>query len=68
MTARSMRRALTLLCKRLFLLTTVDWADYRSAVVLSCAEDLRDVAQPGSALAWGARGRGFESRRPDFEH
>ena len=25
----------------------------------------RDVAQPGSALAWGARGRGFESRRPD---
>ncbi len=26
---------------------------------------LRGVAQPGSALAWGARGRGFESRRPD---
>jgi hypothetical protein len=26
---------------------------------------LRDVAQPGSALAWGARGRGFKSRRPD---
>jgi hypothetical protein len=25
----------------------------------------RDVAQPGSALAWGARGREFESRRPD---
>jgi hypothetical protein len=25
----------------------------------------RDVAQPGSALAWGARGRGFKSRRPD---
>jgi hypothetical protein len=23
------------------------------------------VAQPGSALAWGARGREFESRRPD---
>ena len=23
------------------------------------------MAQPGSALAWGARGRGFESRRPD---
>ncbi|MEY3476117.1 MAG: hypothetical protein RLY65_517, partial [Pseudomonadota bacterium] len=26
---------------------------------------LRGVAQPGSALAWGARGREFESRRPD---
>jgi hypothetical protein len=23
------------------------------------------VAQPGSALAWGARGRKFESCRPD---
>ncbi len=26
---------------------------------------VRGVAQPGSALAWGARGREFESRRPD---
>ena len=26
----------------------------------------RDVAQPGSALAWGARGREFKSRRPDI--
>ena len=25
----------------------------------------RDVAQSGSVLAWGARGRGFESRLPD---
>ncbi len=25
----------------------------------------RDVAQPGSALAWGARGQGFKSLRPD---
>ncbi len=25
----------------------------------------RGVAQPGSALAWGARGPGFESRHPD---
>ena len=25
----------------------------------------RAVAQPGSALAWGARGREFESLRPD---
>jgi hypothetical protein len=27
----------------------------------------RDVAQPGSALAWGARGRKFESCRPDLQ-
>ncbi len=26
---------------------------------------VRDVAQPGSVLAWGARGRKFESCRPD---
>ena len=26
---------------------------------------VRAVAQSGSALAWGARGRGFESRQPD---
>ena len=25
----------------------------------------RGVAQPGSVLAWGARGRVFESHRPD---
>ena len=29
----------------------------------SCKQ--RSVAQPGSALAWGARGRGFKSRRSD---
>ena len=28
---------------------------------------VRDVAQPGSALAWGARGRWFESSRPDLK-
>jgi hypothetical protein len=28
---------------------------------------VRDVAQPGSALAWGARGRKFESCRPDTD-
>jgi hypothetical protein len=27
--------------------------------------DFRDVAQPGSALAWGASGRRFKSGRPD---
>ena len=26
----------------------------------------RAVAQSGSALAWGVRGPGFDSRRPDF--
>jgi hypothetical protein len=26
---------------------------------------VRGVAQPGSALVWGASGRGFKSRRPD---
>jgi hypothetical protein len=26
----------------------------------------RDVAQPGSVLAWGARGRKFESCHPDI--
>src|SRR5215472_915112 len=28
-------------------------------------EPRRDVAQPGRALAWGARGRQFKSARPD---
>ena len=28
-------------------------------------ERVRGVAQPGSALAWGARGRRFKSFRPD---
>ena len=31
----------------------------------SSVERCRDVAQPGSALDWGSRGRGFESRHPD---
>ena len=29
------------------------------------AKFIRDVAQPGSVLAWGARGRWFESSHPD---
>ena len=28
-------------------------------------EYIRDVVQPGRALAWGARSRRFESSRPD---
>ena len=35
-----------------------NYANHRFAI-------FRDVAQPGSALAWGARGREFESRHPD---
>lgn len=31
-----------------------------------CNLFFRDVAQPGSVLAWGARGRWFESSHPDF--
>jgi hypothetical protein len=29
------------------------------------AQPSRSVAQPGSALRWGCRGRGFESHRSD---
>lgn len=32
---------------------------------LLCRESLRDVAQPGSALRSGRRGRKFESCHPD---
>ena len=32
-----------------------------------CIPGKRVVAQPGSALAWGARGRWFESSPPDFQ-
>lgn len=31
----------------------------------SCHKRIRDVVQPGRALAWGARSRRFESSRPD---
>ena len=31
-------------------------------------EVIRDVAQPGSAFAWGASGRWFESSHPDQPH
>ena len=35
------------------------------AIVLGSVEDGRDVAQFGSALDWGSRGRRFKSGRPD---
>ena len=34
---------------------------YKNIVVIG-----RGVAQPGSALEWGSRGRWFKSSRPDF--
>jgi hypothetical protein len=30
------------------------------------AEKIQEKVRKGSAFGWGARGRGFESRRPDF--
>jgi hypothetical protein len=53
------------------------WADRRGggagrhgrgrgcAIVLGSVTDGRDVAQFGSALDWGSRGRRFKSGRPD---
>ena len=50
------------------------WAGKYTLIVKGCwistifatqNRNIRDVAQPGSALAWGARGRKFESCRPD---
>lgn len=38
------------------------------AVGASGSDRHRDVAQFGSALDWGSRGRGFKSRRPDRRH
>ena len=40
------------------LLPLIHWIAY-------IVEYVRNVAQPGSALFWGDRGRGFESRRSD---
>src|SRR5215208_2481052 len=37
-----------------------------SIVLLKAGLTTRDVAQPGSALPWGGRGRWFKSSRPDF--
>ena len=34
--------------------------------LLSSEAIIRDVAQPGSALDWGSRGRWFKSSRPDY--
>ena len=39
-----------------------EWSDES---ISSAWNKYRDVAQSGSVLAWGARGRGFESRHPD---
>ena len=39
----------------------------RCAIVIGSVMDGRDVAQFGSALDWGSRGRRFKSCRPDGE-
>jgi hypothetical protein len=39
---------------------------YKIVFDLIYLQNIRDVAQPGSVLAWGARGRWFESSHPDF--
>ena len=44
--------------------SVVHW-NYPEAGSTEPATLCRDVAQPGRALAWGARGRQFESARPD---
>ena len=38
----------------------------RSRGTITAPWYFRDVAQSGSALQWGCRGRGFKSRRPDW--
>jgi hypothetical protein len=43
----------------------VEFESRNPSVAICGSEFHRDVAQPGSALAWGARGREFKSRRPD---
>ena len=35
-------------------------------MILYICTAFRDVAQPGSVLVWGTRGRWFESSHPDF--
>ncbi len=44
---------------------TISALRYNSDLSYLGATRVRGVAQPGSVLAWGARGREFESRRPD---
>src|SRR5215831_19889190 len=43
-------------------------AGARCAIVIGSVMDGRDVAQFGSALDWGSRGRRFKSGRPDAAH
>lgn len=49
------------LCVKLFLLCV--FFNYFCSLGIS-----RDVAQLGSVLAWGARGRRFKSCHPDIEY
>ncbi len=40
----------------------------RTTILQSLASLRRAVAQLGSALEWGSRGRGFESRQPESQY
>ena len=53
---------LIFICKRV---TSQEFGLAGGVFVSYTAPHSRGMAQPGSALAWGARGHGFESRCPD---
>ena len=40
----------------------------KSSELVNSSHSDRAVAQLGSALEWGSRGRGFKSRRPDLQN
>lgn len=44
----------------------LDWVNLRIPQDASMIQKKRGVAQPGSALAWGASGRRFKSGRPEL--
>jgi len=46
-------------------ITIPKWILQKGIKSYFCPPFVREVAQPGSALAWGARGRWFESSLPD---
>src|SRR5436853_6518812 len=46
-------------------IAVVSWKYPNPAALRDPFSSCRDVAQPGRALAWGARGRQFKSARPD---
>ena len=51
--------------RQLWQLQKIFFSEYRNSVTFAAHYKVRVVAQPGSALVWGARGRWFESSPPD---